>query len=316
MGHGAEDSSMSTQPSFQQFSDGFADAVESISPAVVAVFGRRRLPGTGVLWQVDDDAAWVVTASHVVEREENLAIGLADGRQLAATIQGRDISRDLAVLRVARVEATPAAHQERAARVGQLVLAVGRPGFTALKASFGIISAVGTPPWHRNAHVRLIHPEVTFLPGFSGGPLITAAAEVVGINTSGLTRAGGVAIPVDQVRRITSDIITFGYPRAGWIGVTVQQATIAEALRESVGDQEVGLLVVGIAPESPAEAAGLMVGDMLVTLADQALSDVGDLQLLLDGDRIGSALTATILRGGTLTSVEITPIERPGQQRR
>ena len=307
---------MSTQPSLQQFSDGLADAVASVGQSIVAVFGRRRLPGTGVVWQTDDDATWIVTASHVVEREENLSVGLADGREIAATVQGRDVSRDLAVLKIARIDTAPISLQERAARVGQIVLAVGRPGVTDPQASFGIIVAIGTSSWRWNSRGRLIHSEVTFLPGFSGGPLITPAAEVVGINTSGLTRGGGVTIPADQVRRIVSDIITFGYPRAGWIGVTVQQAAIAESLRESVGDQEAGLLVVGIAAESPAQAAGLLVGDMLVTLADQPLSDVGDLQLLLDGDQISKVLTAGVLRGGTLTSVDVTPIERPGQQRR
>jgi S1-C subfamily serine protease len=305
-----------TQPTLHDFSEGLANAVEATSPSVVAVFGRRRLPGTGVIWQVDDDAVWVVTASHVVEREDNLSVGLADGQQLSATVQGRDVSRDLAVLKIAHGTFTPIPRQEHAVRVGQIGLALGRPGTTSIKATFGIVTAVGCPPWRLNANVKLVHAEVTFLPGFSGGPLINPAGEMVGINTSGLTRRGGVTIPVDQVRRITADIITFGYPRAGWIGVTVQPATIAEHLRESVGDQEIGLLIVGVAPESPAATAGLMVGDMLVTLADQTLSDVGDLQLLLDGDQIGNVLNAGILRGGTVTSIEITPIERPGQQRR
>ena len=302
------------QPTLNQFSDGFADAVESAAPSVVTVFGRRRLPGTGVIWQVDDDTAWIVTASHVVEREDNLAIGFADGQQRPATIQGRDVSRDLAVLKVPRGDHSPLGLQEHPARVGQLVLALGRPGQSGVKASFGIVTAVGTVPRRRHRSVRLIHPSVEFLPGFSGGPLISPAGAVLGINTSGLTWQGGVTIPADQVRRTAADIINVGYPRIGWIGVTVQPATIAEHLREQVGDQEVGLLVVGIATESPAEAAGLLVGDMLVTLGDQPMADVGDLQLLLDGDQIGNPLTAGVLRGGALTSVDVTPVERPGQQ--
>lgn len=302
------------QPTLHQFSEGLADAVEAAAPSIVTVFGRRRLPGTGVVWQVDDDTAWVVTASHVVEREDNLAVGFADGPQRPATIQGRDVSRDLAVLKVPGGDHAPLAVQAHPARVGQLVLALGRPGQSGVKASFGIVTAVGTVPRRRHRSVRLIHPSVEFLPGFSGGPLISPAGEVLGINTSGLTWQGGVTIPADQVRRITADIISVGYPRIGWIGVTVQPATVAEQFREQVGDQEVGLLIVGIAPESPAETAGLLVGDMLVTLGDQGMTDVGDLQLLLDGDQIGNALTAGVLRGGALTTVEVTPVERPGQQ--
>lgn len=303
------------EPATHQLSEGLADAVEAAAPSVVTVYGRRRLPGTGVVWQVDDDTAWIVTASHVVEREDNLGVGFGDRQQRPATIQGRDVSRDLAVLKVPRGDHAPLALQERPARVGQLVLALGRRGGSGVTASFGIVTAVGTVPRRHHRSVRLIHPSVDFLPGFSGGPLISTAGTLLGINTSGLTWQGGVTIPADQVRRIAADIISVGYPRVGWIGVTVQPATIAEQLREQVGDQEVGLLVVGIAAESPAASAGLLVGDMLVTLADQPMSDVGDLQLLLDGDQIGNVLSAGVLRGGALTSVDITPVERPGQER-
>ena len=308
---------MSADPAsiVQQFSDGLANAVEIAAPSVVTVFGRRRLPGTGVVWQVDEESTWIVTASHVVEREDDLAVGFPDGQQRPATLQGRDVSRDLAVLRVSRGDEAPLAAQERPARVGQIVLALGRPGQFAVKASFGIVTAVGTVARRRSRSVRLIHPSVAFLPGFSGGPLVSPVGELVGINTSGLTWQGGVSIPADQVQRITADIISVGYPRTGWIGVTVQQATIAEQFRPQTGDQEVGLLIVGIAPGSPAEDAGLLVGDMLVTLGDQAMTDVGDLQLLLDGDQIGNTLVAGVLRGGTLTTIEVTPVERPGQQR-
>lgn len=289
----------------------FADAVEHVSPGVVTVHGRRRLPGTGIALAVEDTSTVILTASHVVEREDNLAIYLADGTKVPATLLGRDLSRDLAVLRAETTSLTPVSDRPRPPRVGTLVMAVGRPWANTPQATLGTVNAVGQIHSRRAGGIQLIHTDVTMLPGFSGGPLIDAAGGVAGINTSGLLRMANITIPIDQVRTVTSDILAYGYVRSGWIGVTVQPVALPVHARGDAEESDSGLLVSGIAEGSPAAEAGLLLGDILVSVADQPLGDATDLKHALGGEQIGRSLDFGILRGGSRRTVSITPIERP-----
>ncbi len=289
----------------------FADAVESVTPSVVTVHGRRRLPGTGIVLAVEDASAVIVTASHVVEREDNLAIYLSNGTKVPATLLGRDLSRDLAVLRAETTSLSPVSDRPRVPRVGTLVMAVGRPWAFTPQATLGTINAVGQIHSRRAGGIQLIHTDVTMLPGFSGGPLIDGTGNVVGINTSGLLRMANITIPVDQVRAVSADILAYGHVRSGWIGVTVQPVTLpAHALGETE-ESESGLLVSGIAEGSPAAEAGLLLGDILVSAADGPLGDATDLKHALASEQIGQALEFGILRGGSRQTISITAVERP-----
>lgn len=296
-------------------SEQFADAVELVSPGVVTVHGRRRLPGTGIVLNAEDASAVIVTASHVVEREDNLAIslssGTAAGTQVPATLLGRDLSRDLAVLRAETTNLSPVSDRPRVPRVGTLVMAVGRPWALTPQATLGTVNAVGQIHSRRASGIQLIHSDVTMLPGFSGGPLIDGAGMVAGINTSGLLRMANITIPIDQVRAVSADILAYGHVRSGWIGVTVQPVTLPAQARSETEDSESGLLVSGIAGGSPAAEAGLLVGDILVSAADGPLGDATDLKHALGSEQIGHALDVGILRGGSHQTISITPVERP-----
>lgn len=301
----SEDSQRST------IGEQFADAVEHVAPAVVTVQGRRRLPGTGVALAVEDASSVIVTASHVVEREDNLAIHLGDGMKVPATLLGRDLSRDLAVLRAETTSLPAASDRQRAPRVGTFVMAVGRPWAFAPQATFGTVNAVGQIHSRRAGGIQLIHTDVTMLPGFSGGPLIDGDGHVAGINTSGLLRMANITIPIDQVRAVSADILAFGYVRSGWIGVTVQPVTLPAHARGETEESESGLLVSGIAEGSPAANAGLLLGDILVSVADGPLADATDLKHALGSEQIGQPLDFGVLRGGARQTVSITPVERP-----
>lgn len=296
-------------------SEQFADAVEVAAPSVLTVYGRRRRPGSGTAWTMANGSSVIVTASHVVEREERLAVDI-DGDTVAATLLGRDVSRDIAILQVETSSLAAIAKRDAAARVGTLVLAVGHISPRQINASFGVINSVGAF-WHRrHQSAVVIHTDVTMLPGFSGGPLIDATGTALGINTSGLTRdGGGVTIPSTQIDRIASEIAEFGHVRNGWIGITSQAVELPEQVRDAVNGQDVGLLVVGVAPDSPAAAAGLYVGDILVSVGDHPTADASDLQHLLGGDRIGQPLSAEVLRGGVRQTIEVIPAERPEHHR-
>ena len=174
-------------------SDGMADAVEKIAPKVVRVNGRRRRSASGVVYAPDT----VLTASHVLEREEDLTVGVSDGRTLPARFVGRDPSSDLAVLRVEGLDVEAATPVEGPVRIGQLVLAVGSPGRgEGPRASLGVVSSVGGPmrTWRGPRLERYIQTDATPYPGFSGGPLIDERGNVLGIMTTGLAQRSGLLV--------------------------------------------------------------------------------------------------------------------------
>jgi len=289
----------------------FADAVERVSRGVVAVLGRKRLPASGTVWQRDDSGAVVVTASHVIEREENLSIRMDDDIDVPAILLGRDMTRDLAVLRVdsAELEAAPVATDDT--RVGTLAMAVGRPFVTCTQASFGSVVFVGSLRFRNYPTGQMIHADPTLYPGFSGGPLINSVGEVLGINTSGARQAGSITIPSAQVSRIVKDIVEIGYVRTAWVGITVQQVDLPEHIRAEMPEQVTGVRVLSVEARTPAADAGLYVDDILVTVADQPLEDVIDLQHILCDELIGESITFVAWRGDTRHDIPVTPVARP-----
>lgn len=296
-----------------QIGNTFADAVERVSPGVVAVLGRKRLPATGTVWETDESGAVIVTASHVIEREEEIAIRLTDNTGVPATLLGRDLTRDLAVLRVetAALGAAPIAGEE--ARVGTLAMAVGRPFVTCVQASFGAVVFVGSLRFRDYPTGQVIHADPTLYPGFSGGPLINAAGEVLGINTSGSRQSGSITIPASQITRIVHDIVDIGHVRTAWVGITVQQVDLPARIQEEFPDQRTGVQVLGIEEQAPAAEAGLYVDDILVTVDGQPLEDVADLQHILCDELIGQPIAFIIWRGETRHEVQVTPVARPEQ---
>lgn len=292
-----------------QVSEAMADAVEKAGASVVAVSARRRFPATGIIWGAD---GVIVTSDHVIEREDRIEVTLPSGEKVPATIAGRDPGSDIAVLRVERTGLTAIEQAPGAARVGSLVLAVGRPGSEGPQASLGVVGAVGGP-WRtfRGAEVEgYLRSDVTFFPGFSGGPLIDAEGRAVGLNSSRLGRGAGLTIPVAAVARIVADLLAGGKVRRAYLGVSSQVARLPEKLAAALGGQESGLLIVSVEPGSPADTAGLLIGDILVAFAGTKVADTEDLQSLLGANLIGSETAATVLRGGTAQDVAITVGER------
>lgn len=304
---------MADNLSAAQVGNTFADAVERVSPGVVAVLGRKRLPATGTVWQTDDSSAVIVTASHVIEREDQLSIRLADETDVPATLLGRDMTRDLAVLRAetTALEAAPVASDET--RVGTLAMAVGRPFVTCTQASFGSVVFVGSLRFRNYPTGQMIHADPTLYPGFSGGPLINATGEVLGINTSGSRQSGSITIPSSQITRIVQDIVEIGYVRTAWVGITVQQVDLPEHIRAERPDQLTGVQVLSVEARTPAETAGLYVNDILVTVDGQPLEDAIDLQQVLCDELIGKSITIVAWRGDTRHEVGVTPVARPEQ---
>ena len=289
------------------FSNQMADAVERIGPALVLVNGRQRMAASGVVFA----QGLVLTADHVLEREEELTIQTDDDRTLPAQFVGRDPTTDLAVLRVADLGREPAVAAADPARVGQIVLAVGRPSSSGPMASIGIVSAVGGPlRTGRGAMLeRYIQTDATPYPGFSGGPLIDAQGAVLGITTTGLANGVALAVPVEIAWQVAETILQHGYVKRGYLGISSQPVAIPATQRAGRA-QERGLLIVRVEDGSPAAQGGLLLGDILVSLDGQLVTDTDDLQALLAGDRVGMSVAVEVIRGGALQALQVKIGER------
>src|SRR5512147_2821383 len=204
----------------QSLSQALADAAEVAGKSIVRVEGRRRTPASGIVWSADGA---IVTAHHVVERDE-VKIGLPDGETATAKLIGRDPTTDLAMLKADVKGLTAAKWAETSSlKVGHLVLALGRPGRT-VQATLGVISALGET-WRTPAGGeidRYLQTDVVMYPGFSGGPLVGAGGEFLGLNTSGLLRGISVAIPAATIKRIGEQLLAHGKVRRGYLGVGAQ----------------------------------------------------------------------------------------------
>jgi serine protease DegQ len=285
-----------------------ADAVERIGLSVVQVNGRRRRSASGVVYA----PARVLTASHVVEREEDLSVGTGEGRTVEARLIGRDPSNDLAVLEVSelgdRTVAEPAAG---GVRVGQISLAVARPSREGIRASFGVISSVGGPlRTGRGARLeRYVQTDATPYPGFSGGPLINTEGAVLGITTLGFARGVALAVPAEVAWRAAEMLSERGSIKRGYLGILSQPVRLPAAQRAGLQGSG-GLLVVGVEDDSPAGKGGMLLGDILVSLDATSVADTDELQALLTSDRVGREVPVEVIRGGELTTLRVTVGER------
>ncbi|HEX2914346.1 MAG TPA: trypsin-like peptidase domain-containing protein [Chloroflexia bacterium] len=287
----------------RSLSNHMADAVERISPALVVVNGRQRQPATGIVFAPN----LVLTADHVLEREEDLTVVTHDKRTLPAQFVGRDISSDLAVLRVADLNVEKAALSADAPRVGQLILAVGRPSPEGPMASIGIISAVGGPLRTRQGVTldRFLQTDAIPYPGFSGGPLIDSEGAVVGVMSTGVVASVALGVPATDAWRIAETLSQQGFIKRGFLGISSQPVELPASQRAG-RSQETGLLIVRVEENSPASRGGLMVGDILVSLDGQPASDAEDIQALLTGDRVGKTVAVEVIRGGAAQTLQVT----------
>jgi S1-C subfamily serine protease len=310
-------------------SEALVAAVDAASPSIVRVEARRRLPASGVVWSAD---GVIVTSHHVVERDEGIEIGLHSGDVVPATLAGRDPSTDIAVLRADSSSLTAPTWSDDT-RVGHLVLALGRPG-QQVQATLGVVSALGEAGvessrprreryrggrrgprptadvlFSRGDVSQFIQTDVVMYPGFSGGPLVGANGQILGLNTSALMPGISLTVRTGTIRRVVEALLAHGRIRRGYLGVGVQPARLPEKLAEEL-EQETGALVVSVEPGSPAEQGGLFLGDTIISLDGQTVHDLDDLLASLTGDRVGKQVSVRIVRGGQVQELRATIGER------
>jgi len=294
-----------------ELSSQLASAVETAAKSIVSIHARRRIPSSGIVWR---DGV-VISASHTVRRDDEIALTLPDGKSTVAKVAGRDSATDLIALRVEGTKSYVAPKADVSSlRVGSLVLAVGRPGRNA-SASFGIVSAVGEG-WRtlQGARIdRVLRLDLAVYDGFSGGPLVDPSGAVLGLNNSALARGTPLALPAAAVDRVLDELLERGHVRRPFIGVAVQPVALsASVVKQHSLNGDTGLLIVSIADGSPAEKAGMLLGDVLLEANGNELSGPDDLLDALSSVSKEGAVTLKFLRGGNVKTASITPADRGG----
>jgi S1-C subfamily serine protease len=287
-------------------SNQLADAVQAAGAWTVRVQARRGPAASGIALAAD----LVLTADHVVDpsREDAIRIGLPDGSEVGGSVVGRDPATDVAILKIATGSLTPATAAAQEPRTGALALVVGRPGALP-NASLGLVTGSGGPTRTRRGGMleRFIMVDAVMYPGFSGGPLVDADGAVLGMITSGLGFGGpAVALPWSLVTQIAETIKTHGKVARGYLGIGSQPISLSQPAKDLAGGQERGLLVIQVAEGGPAASAGVLQGDILVRLDGNGIGNADDLQSLLGPGRVGSSVSATVVRGSELRELNVT----------
>jgi S1-C subfamily serine protease len=299
-----------TNSILETISSEFATAAERAGGSVVAVHARRWMPTSGIEWK----KGVVVTVHHGVRRDEDIKVLLDGGRAVSAKLAGRDPSTDIAVLRIEEGSSgAPQLGDSTSLRLGHLVLALGRTRRGDLVASSGIIGGISGEWRNRRGgnfdqHIRL---DLALYPGFSGGPLLNARGEVVGINTRGLGHERAVTVPVATVNRVVEQLLEKGYIAQPYLGIAMQPVEVPENMRSKLPAQtRVGLLVVHVENGGPAEKAGALLGDVLFEVGGKMVEHVDAIQDSLATAKIGDALQIKVIRAGEIKPISITLGER------
>jgi len=293
-------------------------AAEQVSPAVVNVEVRQRKAGggsgSGFLFTPD---GLILTNSHVVHRAADIAVTLTDGRRTQADLVGEDPDTDLAVLRIDAPGLVPVRlGDSRALRVGQVVIAIGNPYGFQYSVTAGVVSALGRSLRAQSGRLidDIIQTDAALNPGNSGGPLVTAQGEVVGVNTAVILPAQGLcfAVPVYTAKLVAGRLIKDGKIRRGYIGVGGQNVPIPRRLvRAHHLPGETGILVVSVEDGSPAKGAGLAEGDVIIRYGERPVAGIDDLHRLLIDEAVGVPSTLLVLRGAELVTLDVVPAESP-----
>jgi S1-C subfamily serine protease len=299
------------------YSEAVIAASERVSPSVVNIEmrqqGTRGGSGSGFVFTPD---GFILTNSHVVHGASKIEVTLPDGERYGADRIGDDPDTDLAVIRITAPGLIPVKFGDsQEIRVGQLVIAIGNPyGFQATVTS-GVVSALGRSLRTQSGRLidNVIQTDAALNPGNSGGPLISSAGEVIGVNTAVILPAQGIcfAIAINTAKFVAGRLIKDGRIQRGYIGVAGQNAPLHRALvRGHHLPVSSGIFVVGIEQGSPAQRAGLRDGDIIIGFNDQAVPHIDALHRLLTDCQPSAAVDLTVLRGTEKLVLKIEPSVR------
>jgi serine protease Do len=322
------------------FPQSFADLSKQVTPAVVNIsttttvripgnvfqqfFGpyygdipdremKQRSLGSGFIVEKD---GYIITNNHVIDGASEIKVKLADGRESAAQVIGRDPKTDLALIKISTLLKdlpTLTLGDSDAIQVGDWVLAIGNPFGLEHTVTQGIISAsgrvIGSGPYD-----NFLQTDAPINPGNSGGPLVNVKGEVVGIN-SAIVAAGqgiGFAIPSNTAKRIVAQLREKGKVVRGWIGVSIQ--TVTPGIATALGLKEArGVLVSDTVPGGPAEQGGLQKGDVIVSFDGKKINEPKDLPWIVAETPVGKEVAVNVIRDGKEMDLKLKIAEMTGQ---
>jgi serine protease DegQ len=293
---------------------GIPDIVENVQPSVVTVFTDGGL-GSGVIYSED---GLILTNEHVVGDSTEVEIAFADGQRIAGEVLATDAVSDLALVQVER-DGLPAAEFDTSLpRIGELAVVIGSPLGFENTATAGIISGL-----HRSipgssstslALVDLIQTDAPISPGNSGGAVVNAESQVVGISEAYIPpEAGavalGFAIPAATAMEVAEELLEDGTADHAFMGLA--PATITPAIAQQLGVPEEGVVALSVPEGGPAAEAGIRPGDVVLSVDGEALATAEDLLAALRQFDPGDTITVQVRRGEETQSVEVPLADRP-----
>jgi S1-C subfamily serine protease len=293
--------------------------VDLVGPSVVRIDvrkqGRSAGSGSGVIISSDGLA---LTNSHVVQGARQVALITLEGRDLQARVLGDDPDTDLALLRVGSDVSLPAARLGDSSKLrrGQIAIAIGNPlGFDATVTA-GVISALGRSLQSRTGRMieDVVQTDAALNPGNSGGPLVSSAGEVIGINTAVIMGAQGIcfAVASNTANFVAGEIARHGRVRRAFIGIGAATAAIPRRIALRLGlEKATAARILTVDQTGPAAHAGLLSGDLILALDGRTVTSVGDLLRTLDAEKINRTVSVDFLRRSEQLRVWIGPVERP-----
>lgn len=319
------------------------DVFERVHPAVVNIaattltmnFWMQVIPqegqGSGF---IIDERGYILTNNHVVAKAQKLTVTLGDGKKVAASLVGRDLSSDLAIIQIPKnmVSAVATLGNSDNVKIGQKAIAIGNPFGLSQTLTTGIISALNREIRGESGDTLagLIQTDAPINPGNSGGPLLNSNGEVIGINTAIFSLSGGYqgigfAIPINKAKEVATQLITTGRFAQPWLGISGLALTedLARVLNVSATE---GVLVVEVVQGSPAERAGLLGGnreaiignfrvliggDIILSISGGKMTDMNVLIKEIVRHRVGDTIEMEILRDNRMTILKVLLLEKP-----
>jgi S1-C subfamily serine protease len=301
---------MAQEMMLEKLSTELSEIIGNVSESIVLVQGRRS-PSSGIIWEKNT----IVTAEHLLPRQEEVQIALSSGETINAVVAGRDPGTDLALLRTT-ADLKPVGKETSQLTIGQIVVSVGRANRGRLLAVLGIISGSDGSyrNWRGGSLDRFIRLDVSPFPGFSGSALVLSNGKVSGMNTSAFSRHFGLTVPASNIDRLVERLSKKGSIGKPYLGLMMQPVRIPKQMQGQSGS-EIGLLVMGTEETSPAEESGILIGDIVVRLNEKNVNSLDEIFEFLGAESIGKEMKIAVMRGGKVEEFGIKVGERPVKQK-
>jgi S1-C subfamily serine protease len=302
------------------FSELIINAVEKVKSAVVkidrynTIKGKTGVTGSGSGFVFSSDG-YLFTNSHVIHQGEQFKVTLHDTTVHDATLIGEDPDSDLAVLKIYADGFSPVIMGDSSGiKIGQLVIAIGNPYGFQHSVTHGVVSALGRTLRTQSGRLieNVIQTDASLNPGNSGGPLINASGEVIGVNTAAIAGAQGLCftISINTAKDIAMELIKEGFVKRAFLGIMSQVVELNKKVIQFYHlKNQRALFVVSVEKGSPAESAGIKDGDFIVAFNDDVIQTTDELFKLLTKEKILYDQRITIIRNNEKIELDITPVQ-------